>query len=143
MVKEPFKIAYQQPTQQSPPTTTSQESPTPTTSQTNHPQSSTPISFQENPYKFEERHSLLQETLETLVRHKPLSEPQYEPIYNVYPSPLHEDLNRIRYPSQNLNTSTKNRQFIHPRRKLTPARFHFNIPSSPIANPLDLSNSTI
>ena len=36
--KENFKIANQQPTQQSPPTTTSQESPaTPTSSQTNQP----------------------------------------------------------------------------------------------------------
>ena len=62
-IKELFKTANQQPTQQSPPATTSQEPPiTPTSSQTNHPQSSTLISFQANPYTFEERHSLLSET---------------------------------------------------------------------------------
>ena len=63
-----FKIANQQPLQQSPPITTSQESPTtPSNSQTNLPQISTLISFQENPYTFEERHSLLSETLEPVV----------------------------------------------------------------------------
>ena len=61
-IKEHFKNANQQPTQQFPPTTTSQESPTTSTSsQTNHPQSSTRISFQENLYTIEERHSLLSE----------------------------------------------------------------------------------
>ena len=45
---ETFKIANQQTTQQSLPTTTSQESPTTTTTcQTNHPESSKSISFQE------------------------------------------------------------------------------------------------
>ena len=84
--KEPFKNANQQPTKQSPPTTTSQESPTtPRYSQTNHLQSSTRISFKENPYLFEERHSLLSEPLEPVVRHAPLSEPQYKPTYNINP----------------------------------------------------------
>ena len=71
-----FKIANQQPTQQSPPTATSQESPTtPTFSQTNHPQSSARVSFRKNPYTFEERHSLVSEPVIDVVRHTPLSEP--------------------------------------------------------------------
>ena len=56
---------------------------TPTSSQTNHPQSLTRIPFLENPYTFEERHSLLLEPLEPVIRHAPLSEPRYEPTYNI------------------------------------------------------------
>ena len=111
--EEIFKIADQQPTQQSPPTTTPQESPiTQTFSQTNRPQSSTRISFQENPYTFEERHALLSEPLISVVRHAPLSEPQYEPIYSIY----RQDLNRTRHPSQNKNRISTIDTIIHPRR---------------------------
>ena len=66
------------------------------------PQSSKRISFLENPYKFEERHAFLSESFEPVVRHAPLSQPYYEPIYNKYPS-LQQDFNRTR---QNQNTST-------------------------------------
>ena len=86
-------MANQQPTQQSPPTTISRKSPTtPISSQTNHPQSSTLNSFQENSYTFDERHALLSEPLISIVRHETLSEPQYEAIYNIYLSLL-QDLN--------------------------------------------------
>ena len=79
------KIAYQQPPHESPPTS-SQESPTtPTTSQRNNPQSSTPISFQDNPCTFEERHARLSEPHEPVIRQASLREPQNEPIYNIYP----------------------------------------------------------
>ena len=84
----------QQPTQQTPPTTTSQElQTTPTSSQTNQPQSSTRISFQENPYTVEERHTLLSEALTPVVRHAPLRDSQYEPTYKNCPS-LQQKLNR-------------------------------------------------
>ena len=95
------------------------------------------------PYTCKERHSLLSEPLEPVVRHAPLSEPQYQHIHHIYPS-LQQDLNRTRHPSQNQNTPTTNKQMIHPKRNrnfATP-RVHFNITSSPIANPLDLSTST-
>ena len=60
----------------------SQEPPTtPTNTQTNNPQSSTRISFQDNPFTFEERHARLSEPLEPVLRQAPLSEPQYEPVY--------------------------------------------------------------
>ena len=75
------KIANQQPSHQSQPTT-SQENPT-TPTNTQNPQSSTRISFQENPYTFEERHARLSEPLELVVRQAPLSEPQDEPTYNI------------------------------------------------------------
>ena len=80
---------------------------TPTSTQTNHPQSSTRISFQENPYTLKEKHSLLSEPLEPVIRHAPLSEPQYERTYNIYHS-VQQDLNRTRqrHPIQNQNTST-------------------------------------
>ena len=144
-IKEPLKIATQPPTQKSPSATTFQDFPTAqTTSQTNHPQSSTRISFHENPYTFEETHSLLSESLEPVDRNAPLSEPQYEPTYNIYPS-LEQGLNRTRHASQNQNTPTINRQIIHPRRNrnFTTPRVHFSIPSSSITNPLDLSNSSV
>ena len=115
---------------------TSQELATPAFSQTNQYQSLTSISFQENPYTFEERHALLSEHLIPVVRHAPLSEPQYKPTYSNYPS-LQRDLKRIRHPCQNQNqTSTKARQLIHPRinRNLTTPRIHFLIPSSPSLN---------
>ena len=72
------------------------------------------------------------------------SEPQYEPTYNNNPS-LQQDLNRTRHPSQTQNTSAINRQIIHARRNrnFTTTRVHFNIPSSPTPNPLELSSSTI
>ena len=112
--KEIFKIANQQPTQQSPPVTTSLESPaTPTSSQTNHPQSSTRISFRQNPYTFEERLSLISEPLEPVVRHAPLSEPQNEQTYNIYPW-LQQDLTRTRHLSQNQNTTPIDGQIIPP-----------------------------
>ena len=79
------KIANQQIPHQSPPTT-SEEPPTkPTNTQTNNPQSSTLSSFQDHPYTFEERHARFSESLEPVICQAPLSEPQYEPVYNIYP----------------------------------------------------------
>ena len=58
MIFEKFsEIANQQPPHQSPPTTSQEPPTTPTNTQTNNPQSSTRISFQDNPYTFEERHA--------------------------------------------------------------------------------------
>ena len=85
------KIANQQP-HISPHQTTSQETASTTTkTQKNNPKSSTRISFQDNPYTFEERHARLSELLEPVVRQASLSEPQYETVYNIYPplQPLH------------------------------------------------------
>ena len=93
-----FKIANQQPPHQSTPTT-SQENPT-TPTNTQNPQSSTLISFQDNPYTFEERYAWLSEPLEPVVRQAPLSEPQNEPTYNIYLH-LQQDLNIVRHISQN------------------------------------------
>ena len=107
--------------------TSSQDNPTPP-STTQNPQTSTRISFQDNPYTFEERHARLSEPLEPVQRQAPLS----EPTYNLYPT-LPQELKRIRNPSQNQNTAEINRQIIHPRRNRnfqTP-RVHFNIPQSP------------
>ena len=117
---------------------------TPTNSQTINPQSSTRISFQDNPYTFEERLALSSEPLEPVIRQAPLSLPQYEPVYNKYP-PLQQDFNRARHQNQNQNTLEINRQIIHPRRNrnLQTPRVQFNIPHSRIANPIDLSSSTI
>ena len=82
--KQPSKIANQQSHSQSSPTT-SHENPTiPTTTQ--NPQISTRISFQDNPYTFEERHARLSEPLEPVQRQAPLS----EPTYNLYPTPPQE-----------------------------------------------------
>ena len=61
-IKKPSKITNQQSHGQSSPTT-SQENPTPPTT-TQNPQTSTRISFQDNPYTFEERHARLSEPLE-------------------------------------------------------------------------------
>ena len=136
------KIANQHSPHQSPPTTSQENPTTPTNNQ--NPQSSTRISFQDNPYTFEERHARLSEPLEQDVRQASLSEPQYEPTYNTYPH-LQQDLNRVRHISQNQNTLEINRQITHPRRNRnfqTP-RVHFNIPQSPPPNPLDLSSSTL
>ena len=108
-----------------------------TPTNTENLQSSTRNSFQDNPYTFKERHARLSEALEPVVRQAPLSEPQYEPTYNIYPH-LQQDLNRERPISQNQNKLEINRQFVHPRRNRnfqTP-RVHFNIP-------LDLSSSTL
>ena len=125
-IKKPSKIANQQSHSQSSPTT-SQANPTlPTTTQ--NPQTSTRISFQDNPYTFEERHARLSEPLEPVQRQAPLS----EPTYNLYPT-LPQELSKIRNISQNQNTVEINRQIIHPRQKRnsqTP-RVHFDIPQSP------------
>ena len=124
--KKPSKIANQQSLSQSSPTS-SQDNPTPP-STTQNPQTSTRISFQDNPYTFEERHARLSEPLEPVQRQAPLS----EPTYNLYPT-LPQELSRIRNPSQNQNTVEINRQIIHPRRNRnfqTP-RVHFDIPQSP------------
>ena len=97
--------------------------PNPTTTQ--NPQTSTRISFQDNPYTFEERHARLSEPLEPVQRQAPLS----EPTYNLYPT-LPQELSRIRNISQNQNTVEISRQIIHPRRNRsfqTP-RVHFDIP---------------
>ena len=137
-----FKIANQTPPPQPPPTTYQENPIIPTTTQ--DPQTSTRISFQDNPYTFEERHARLSEPLEPVVRHAPLSEPQYKPTYNIYP-PLQQDLNRVRHISQNQNTFEINRQTIHPRRNRnfqTP-RVQFNIHQSPASNTSDLSSSTL
>ena len=112
----------------------SQEPPTtPTNTKTNNRQLLTRISFQDNPYTFE-----------PVIRQASLSEPQYEPVYNIYP-PLQQDLNRARDQSQNQNTLEINRQIIHRRRKrnLQTPRVQFNIPHSPTTNPIDLSISAI
>ena len=112
--KKFFKIANQQPPHQSPPTTSNENPTTPTSTQ--QPHSSTRISFQENPYTFEERHARLSEPLEPAVRQALLSEPQNEPTYNIYPH-LQQDLNSVRHISQNQNTLEINRQIIHSRRE--------------------------
>ena len=129
------KIANQPPPNPSSPTSP-QENPTvPTTTQ--NPQTSTRISFQDNPYTFE-RHARLSEPLEPVQRQASLS----EPTYNLYPT-LQQDLNRFRHISQNQNTMEVNRQIIHPRRKRnfqTP-RIIFSIPQSP--TPLSSENSSI
>ena len=111
----------------SPSPTSSQDNPTPP-STTQDPQTSTRISFQDNPYTFEERHARLSEPLEPVQRQASLS----EPTYNLYPT-LPQELSRIRNLSQNQNTAEINRQIIHPRRNRnfqTP-RVHFDIPQSP------------
>ena len=119
--------------------TSSQENPTiPTTTQ--NPQTSTRISFQDNPYTFEERHARLSEPLEPVQRQAPLS----EPTYNLYPT-LPQELSRIRNPSQNQNTVEINRQIIHPRRNRnfqTP-RVHFDIPQSPSPSTPENPNSIL
>ena len=120
------KIANQQSQNQSSPTSSQENPAIPTTTQ--NPQTSTRISFQANPYTFEERHARLSEPLEPVQRQAALS----EPTYNLYPT-LPPDLNRIRNISQNQNTVEINRQIIHPRRNRsfqTP-RVHFDIPQSP------------
>ena len=125
-IKKPSKIAYQQSHSQSSPTT-SQENPTPPTI-TQNPQTSTRISFQDNPYTFEEQHARLSEPLEPVQREAHLS----EPTYNLYPT-LPQELSRIRNISQNQNAVEINRQIIHPRRNRnfqTP-RVRFDIPQSP------------
>ena len=43
--------------------------------------SSIQISFQENHYTFEERHGSLSEPLISAIRHAPLSDQQYNPMY--------------------------------------------------------------
>ena len=125
-IRLPSKIANQQSHSQSS-LTSSQENPTiPRTTQ--NPQTSTRISFQDNPYTFEERHARLSEPLEPVQRQSPLS----EPTYNLYPT-LPQELSRIRNIRQNQNTVELNRQIIHPRRNRnfqTP-RVHFDIPQSP------------
>ena len=122
------KIAHQPLPKQSSPTTTQ------------NPQTSTRISFQDNPYSFEERHALLSKPLEPFQRQASLS----EPTYNLYPT-LPQDLNRIRHISQNQNTVEVNRQNIHPRRNRnfqTP-RVYFHIPQSPTPTTSELSSSTL
>ena len=121
----------------------SHKNPTTPTS-THNPHSSTRISFQENPYTFEERHARLSKLLEPVVRQARLGEQQYEPTYKLCPH-LQQDLNRVRRISQNQNTLEINRQILHPRRNRsfqTP-RVQFNIPHSPTSIPLDLSSSTL
>ena len=86
----------------------------------------------------------MSEPLEPVVRQASLSEPQYEPVYKIYPS-LQQDLNRARRQNQNQNTLKLNSQMIHPRRNrnLQTPRVQFNIPHSPKANPIDLCSSAI
>ena len=73
----------QQPPHQSPPTTSQEPPTTPTNTQTNNSQSSIRIFFQDKPYTFEERHARLSEPLEPVIHQASLSEPQYEPLYNI------------------------------------------------------------
>ena len=77
------KIAHQQPPHQSPPTTSQEPPTTLTNTQAKNPQSSTRISFQYNPYTFEERHARLSESQEAVLRQASLSKTQYEPVYNL------------------------------------------------------------
>ena len=98
------KIANQQPPHQSPPTLSRKPPTTPTNNQTSNHQSSTRISFQDNPYTFEERRTRFSEPLEPVIRQASLSKPQYEPAYNVY-STLQQDLIRARHQSQNKTRS--------------------------------------
>ena len=137
-LKHIFKIANQ-PLPKQPPPPSSQESPvTPTTTQ--NLQTSTRISFQDNPYTFEERHARLSEPLEPVHRQGPLS----ELTYNLNPT-LQQDLNRVRHFSHNQNTLKINRQIIHPRRnrKFQTPRVHFNTPQSPKPTTSALSSSTL
>ena len=101
------------------------------------PQTSRRISFQDNPYTFEERHARLSEPLEPVQRQAPLS----EPTYNLYPT-LPQELSRIRNISQNQNTVEINRQILHPRNFQTP-QVHFNIPQSPSPITPENPNSTL
>ena len=119
------KIANQPPPNPSS-QTSPQENPTvPTTTQ--NPQTSTRISFQDNPYTFE-RHARLSEPLEPVQRQASLS----EPTYNLYPT-FQQDLYRIRHISQNQNIIEVNRHIIHPRRNrnVQTPRITFSIPQSP------------
>ena len=79
------KIANQQRPHQSLQTTSQKPPTTPTNTKTHNPQSSTRISFQDNPYTVEERHARLSEPIEPVTRQAPLSKSQYEPVYNTYP----------------------------------------------------------
>ena len=109
----------------------------PTTTQ--NPQTSTRISFQDNPYTFE-RHARLSEPLEPVQKQASLS----EPTYNLYPT-LQQDLNQIRHISHNQNTIEVNRQIIHPRRNRnfqTP-RITFSIPQSPTPSISEKSSTTL
>ena len=137
MIRHISKIANQPPPKQSP-TTSFQKNPI-TASTTQKPQTSTRISFRDNPYTFEERKDRLSEPLEPVHRQAPLS----EPTYNLYPT-LQQDLNRIRYISQNQNTLEVNRQIIQPRRNrnFQTARVHFNIPQLPTPTSSEISSST-
>ena len=93
------KIANQQSQNQSSPTSSQENSTIRITTQ--NPQTSTRISFQDNPYTFEERHARLSEPQEPVQRQAPhiIS----EPTYNLY-STLPQELSRIRNISQNQNT---------------------------------------
>ena len=105
-----------------------------------NPQTSTRISFPDNPYTFEERHARLSEPLEPVQRQAPLS----EPTYNLYPT-LPQELSRLRNISQNQNAVEINRQNIHPRRNRsfqTP-RVHFDIPQLPTPTTFENPNSTL
>ena len=110
------------------------------TTTTQNPQTTTRISFQDNPHTFEERHARLSEPLEPVQRQAPLS----EPTYNFYPT-LPQELSRIRNISQNQNTVEINRKVIHPRRNsnFQTLRVHFDIPQSPTTTTSENPNSTL
>ena len=105
-----------------------------------NPQTSTRISFQDNPYTFEERQVRLSEPLEPVQRQASLK----EPTYNLYPT-LPQDLNRERHINQNQNTVEKNRQIIHARRKrnFQIPRVYFDIPQSPTPTTSEISRCTL
>ena len=107
---------------------------------TQNPQTSTLISFQDNPYTFEERHAHLSEPLEPVQRQASLSEPPYK-LYLTLP----QDLDRIRHISQNQNTAEVKGQIVHPRRNRnfqTP-RVTFSIPQSPTPSFSEVSSFTL
>ena len=110
------------------------------TTTTQNPQTTTRISFQDNPHTFEERHARLSEPLEPVQRQASLS----EPTYNLYPT-LPQELSRIRNISQNQNTVEINRKIIHPRRNrnFQTLRVHFDIPQSPTTTTSENPNSTL
>ena len=132
------KIANQQSQNQSSPTSSQENPAIPSTTQ--NPQTSTGVSFQDNPYTFEERYARLSEPLEPVQRQAPLS----ESTYNLYPI-LPQELSRIRNISQNQNRFEINRLIIHPRRNRSfhNPRVHFDIPQSPTPTTPEISSSTL
>ena len=97
------------------------------------------MSYVQNPNNFEEKYAALSKPLIPAHRHEFLSEPQFEPTYNINTS-LQQDLNRteqfIKVRIQN-PTTTIGRQIFHQRRKrtLTIPSVPFNTPSTRTSTP--------